>query len=109
MGSRRSGSPVLRARRSLRLGSGSLECLLFQQALAVRANSAFHVVWNPSALPDRVNRDRGVLVPAQGHFDVLRVMRRAVVTLVVGRTTPDLHLRFTPVTLSSCAGWSFFR
>jgi hypothetical protein len=50
------------------LGHGSLDRLLVEETAAVRTDLALDVVRNPCTLPNRMNRDRVVLVPwLEGH------------------------------------------
>src|SRR5207245_11298791 len=66
------------------LGRCAPDCLLVEKPAAAGADPALEVVGNPVALPDRMNRDGGVLVPAlQGKSHScasFNVVRRSVVT-----------------------------
>ena len=56
------------ARLDARLGCGALDRLLFEEPLAVRAHLTLDVVGHSGSLPERMNGDRGVLVPAKRHY-----------------------------------------
>ena len=67
---RSGGRDVVRAGRGAcpDLGCGALERLLFEEPTAVRTDLTLDVVGHSGLLPDRMNGDRGVLMPAKRHY-----------------------------------------